>query len=463
MAGRRSLPDGSSGDQQPVAAVSGSGGALAVIRMSGRNCLELLRPLTGFSSMNPAEARRLLLTDIRDPKNQEVIDRAMVVWFNGPASFTGEDSAEIHCHGGDWIVRRILEILLDAGFHPAGPGEFTKRAFLNGKMDLTQAEGVNALVTAASQQQWLAARHLATGRLSERIQNLRDQLVGAMALLEAGIDFPDEGDTAGVDRRQVMERVAVVEQTVRELAATWEDGQVAARGLQVSLLGEPNAGKSTLLNTLLDRDRAIVTPEAGTTRDYIEESCLIDGRLIRLVDTAGVRRTQNRVEEAGVGHALRLAEEADLVLVLLPVHSDPQAARQAAAWLREFGGKARLVGTKADLPGEAGTGQPVPEVRLSCRTGAGLRALKELLRDEVDRHVRAISDQPFVTSPRHRAALQNCLACLARFTEAARADAYEEMLAFELQGAARALASVIGAVHNEDLLDRIFAEFCIGK
>ena len=448
-------------DEEPIAALASGQGpaAVSLIRLSGKACHKLMSSLL---STEIKEHRKMVLCDFLDPETRRTIDQPLVVSFKNPQSFTGEDSAEIYCHGGPYIIRRILEALYASGFRPAEPGEFTRRAYLNGKLNLTEAEGIKGLVEAESRQEWLAARGLASGRLANLTADLRDKLIDAMAYLEARIDFPDEGDTADVGLDHVRTRVEKVESSVVNLLSTYEDGRVASRGLMVALIGEPNAGKSTLMNTLLGRERAIVTDIAGTTRDYIEERCLIEGRLVRLVDTAGVRETEDKVEKIGVESSMKLANEADVVLFLVPSGSDEQAVNQAAEMRKSLhqNAKAIFVQTKSDLGKNAIGEEWIP---ISCRTGSGLAVLKSRLKEEVDSHLGNLEEGTFVTTARHANALSNASQALERFRQADKEGQFDECLAFEIRQAADALNSLIGSVDEEDILDRVFGEFCVGK
>ncbi len=256
---------------EAIAALATAPGASAValIRMSGGGCIPLLEKLLSRRAKGPATPRMMMMAQFMDPEHQTVVDELMVTVFQGPASFTGEDSAELYCHGGPYIVGRILHILYAHGFRSAEPGEFTRRAFLHGKMDLSSAEGIKQLVEAQTEQQWLAARQLATGRFARTIEDLRASVVESMAYLAARIDFPDEGDTQDVDLSMVRVRVEKVMQRIQKLEDSYGSGRVASQGLMVTILGRPNMGKSTLMNTLLGKERAIVTEHAGTTRDYL--------------------------------------------------------------------------------------------------------------------------------------------------------------------------------------------------
>lgn len=460
QSGRKNPADaGFSVIAEPIAALSSAPGAsaIAVIRVSGEGCLPLLEEF--LERRSAASARMMSLC--RFLVGQEVIDEMMVATFNGPYSFTGQDSAELFCHGGPYIVQRILQALYAGGFRAAEPGEFTRRAFLNGKMDLSSAEGIKQLIDASTHQQWIAARQLATGRFSDVIEDLRDRVIGALAFLAARIDFPDEGDTQDVALETVVAKVKKVSEKLDRLEASYSSGRVAAQGLLVTILGQPNMGKSTLMNALLGHERAIVSDEAGTTRDYLEEPCRIRGRLIRLVDTAGVRDTENKVERIGVERALQLAEEADLVLALLAADAKPEEQAELENLIQRIGAEKCLrIQTKSDLPN---TKRLPGYIALSCRAEHGLDELEEALAQRVDSYVGNLKDEPFVSSARHLQAIHEAKADLARFYDGVKAGAYDEMLAFELQNAARSLGGILGLVDVEDILDKVFKEFCVGK
>ena len=459
-------------DSDVIAAVASGAGAtaVAIIRVSGKDALGLVSPALSFLGKPNAAPRTMHYGRLRDPATGAVIDDVMAAAFVAPHSFTGEDSVEIFCHGGPYIVRRILTTLYALGARPAAPGEFTRRAFLNGKLDLTEAEGIRALVTAESEHQWVAARHLATGRLKERIEGLRRQLIECLAYLEAQIDFPDEGDTAHLHLEHVKTRAVSVNAAISTLLATYDDGKVAARGLMVALFGAPNAGKSTLMNELLGRDRAIVSEIAGTTRDYLEEPCLVEGRLLRLVDMAGVRAADGSagavdpIEQVGIASSLRLARDADLVLFLVPADATAAAIQETERWIKDLAPRQTMrVMTKSDLPRSTWNGADGQWETLSCRTGQGIAALKKALAGRVDRHVGDLKEEAFLTSARHVAALETAQRALGGYFAAADRGAFEEMLAFEIKDAVKALEDVIGRVDHEDVLDKIFSEFCIGK
>lgn len=457
---------GLSRTEQPVMALSsGVGpGAVALIRVSGQRCFDLLGSFIKLRTKASLKYRFLYLADILDVSSadQELIDEAMVVVFKNPHSYTGQDTIEIHCHGGPYIVQRLLRVMRTLGVRDAEPGEFTRRAFLNGKMDLTAAEGIRELVQAQSQQQWQAARQLVQGKLSEYIEELRSSLIKAMAYLEARIDFPDEGDTRDVELQQIKTMIDGVTQRIVRLKHSYSNGRVAMEGLRVAIVGAPNAGKSTLLNALLRKDRAIVTEIAGTTRDYLEEGCLIKGRLVRLIDTAGIRETADHVEKIGVGMAKKLASEADIILGLFASDGEESERKEVEELLKAIeSDKAIRVLTKMDRGIPTWVNQSF--IPISCVESKGIEHLEDELAARVDQYVAPLKEHAFITNDRHFQAVEHALASLQKFADDFSTGMYEECLAFELQQAARALSSIIGQVDSEDILDRVFREFCVGK
>jgi tRNA modification GTPase len=448
-------------DEQAIAALaSGSGpGAVGVIRVSGHNACQLVSScfLNSDSTLKPRQAS---LRQLIDPRTREILDEVVVVFFKGPKSFTGQDTVEIFCHGGPYIIQRILQVVYALGVRPAQPGEFTKRALLNGKLDITTAEGLKELIECQSRQQWMAGRQLYQGKLRDEIESLRREVIGALAYLEAMIDFPDEGDTQHVQLAHVKQRVDSVLKLIENLSSTFTSGKVASRGLMVALVGAPNAGKSTLLNNFLGKQRAIVSERAGTTRDYLEESCLLDGRLIRLVDTAGIRETDDVIEQDGVALSKYILSEADLVVLLQAADSDPNELSAINAVVASANKSVISVISKSDLGIPAWAKGRLP---ISCKTGFGLDDLKNTLIQIVDKATGSIEERPFITSSRQAAALEAAEESLKKFKLAAQSSAGHEMLAFELLEAARSLASIVGDISNDDVLDSIFKEFCIGK
>ncbi|MCX6117630.1 MAG: tRNA uridine-5-carboxymethylaminomethyl(34) synthesis GTPase MnmE [Proteobacteria bacterium] len=453
---------GSDGDTIVALASGSAPGAIAVIRISGPNCWKKISHL--FTPTNPTNpnARMTNLRSMICPDTKQVIDELITVFFLGPNSFTGEDSLELYCHGGPFIIQKILSVVRSCGIRSAFPGEFTKRALLNGKIDLIEAEGIKALVEAQTEQQWKSGRQLFSGRLSLHIEKLRSSLIEAMAWLEAMIDFPDEGDTQSVHLDHVQERVRIVSQDIRTLLSSFQSGQIAAHGLSVVLAGAPNAGKSSLFNALLGKNRAIVSSIAGTTRDYIEERCLVEGRLIRLIDVAGLRDSTDEIEAEGIKLSKELIKSADIVILLLPASDSKDSHNEILEKFRYINGDGFIpVVTKIDLG--VPDWMPKRQLGVTCKTANGLDDFKQLLAQTVDLHMNRLGEDVFLTTQRQKDCLVLAKAGIEKFFIDLNDKKGHELLAFELQEVSRSLAAVIGSLSNEDILDKVFSDFCIGK
>ncbi|NYZ13100.1 tRNA uridine-5-carboxymethylaminomethyl(34) synthesis GTPase MnmE [Azospirillum sp. RWY-5-1] len=426
---------------------------VAVVRVSGPAAGDALRALTGRPLPRP---RMATLVRLADPVGGETLDDALVLWFPAPRSFTGEDVAELHLHGGRAVVAGVIEALGSVpGLRPAEPGEFTRRAFENGKFDLTAAEAVADLVHAETAAQRRQALRQMAGALGTVYEGWRSRLLRALAHLEADIDFPDEDLPGGVPDavRPVIEALAA------EVAAHLDDrgrGERLRDGIHVAIVGAPNAGKSSLLNALAGREAAIVSARAGTTRDVIEVHLDVGGFPVVLADTAGLREATDEIEEEGIRRALDRADRADVKLAVFDGTSWPALDE---ATLRLIDRDSIAVVNKVDVSGPVSgilAGQPL--VAVSARTGAGLRSLEERLATFADERL-AGSGTPALTRARHRSALEECHGALLRSLSAV----LPELAAEDVRMAARALGRITGRVDVEDVLDVIFRDFCIGK
>lgn len=432
--------------------------AIAIVRLSGPAAGDVCRRLT---KRLPPPPRQGSLRRLYDPRTDTLLDRGLVLWFPGPQSFTGEDVLELHVHGGHAVLAGVLDGLSALpGLRPAEAGEFTRRAFLNGRLDLTAVEGLADLIAAETRAQAQQALRQLDGALERRYESWREPLLGALARLEAEIDFAPEEEVP--DQLLAVVRPAV-ERLSAEIARHLADGGRGERlraGVTVAVVGLPNAGKSSLVNRLAKRDVAIVTATPGTTRDVLEVHLELAGYPVTVLDTAGLRESADEAEAEGVRRALDRAARADLRLVMV----------DATEWPRLDAGLAELVDdlalvavNKADLrplpePLEVG-GQPA--LRLSCRTGEGVDALLDALARRAD-ELMATGSEPLLTRARHRTALRAAAEALGRFLEGAEATELA-VRAEDLRLAARALGRITGRVGVEEVLDRIFAEFCIGK
>ncbi|GJD82999.1 tRNA uridine-5-carboxymethylaminomethyl(34) synthesis GTPase MnmE [Methylobacterium haplocladii] len=420
--------------------------AVSVIRISGPACRRALEAISGSL---PAP-RRLSLRAIRDPDSRETIDRGLVGWFPGPNSFTGEDMAEFHLHGGLAVRTAVLRILARLpGCQAAGPGDFTRRAALNGRLDLAQAEGIADLIDAETEAQRRQALRQLDGALGRQVGAWRETAIDLLARTEAALDFSDEGDVDddGLDAALAGNAEALSKQ-IQAALGDGRRGERLREGFFVVLAGPPNAGKSTLLNALAGREAAIVSSLPGTTRDAIEVRCDLGGLPVVLVDTAGLRETDDPVESEGIRRTRRRMEDADLVLHLLPADEAGEAATPPQRGL--------AVQTKIDLLAALRSGDDLGVCALS---GAGLDALLDAIRAAAE--VSLGGGDGLVTRERHRDALTRACSHLDRV--ASRITSAPELVAEDLRLAVRALGEVVGHVGVEEMLDHLFAGFCIGK
>ena len=451
-----------------IATPLGEGG-LAVIRLSGSRALaiadECFQP-AGKSSMKPSAAATHTIQYGKMVHEGRVIDEVLLAVLRAPRTFTRENTVEISCHGGLLPARLVLDALLAHGARSAEPGEFTKRAFLNGRIDLAQAEAVADVIHSRTELALAAANEQLAGNLSRRINRLRDDLMLTLAHVEAHIDFPDE-DIAPDTQAELLARLDQGIAFMDELLRTANEGQILRRGIRAAIVGRPNAGKSSLLNQLLGRDRAIVSPIPGTTRDTIEETANIRGLPVVFVDTAGLREAGDEIEREGVRRSRESLAQAELILHVLDA-SEPLTEADES-FLAEFAGKKRIVvRNKTDLPVKLDlSGPPGSEdlrvVDVSCASGQGIESLKDALKSLVwAGEIRAEMLQVAINA-RHQDALHRARSLTHHAAEALRGEATLELVAVDLRMAANAVGEIVGKTTTEDLLDAIFGAFCIGK
>jgi tRNA modification GTPase len=436
--------------------------AVAIVRLSGADTAAAVRALIGAAP----KSRRPILRTMRRPGDGAALDQALVLWFPGPHSYTGEDVAELHLHGGAAVIDGVTEALLDLGLRLAQPGEFTRRAFENGKLDLSQAEAIGDLVEAETDAQRHQALAQLDGSLARRHAAWREGLVEALALLEAAVDFPDEDLPVEVARGAAP----LIDSVACEIDAALADGERGERvreGYRIALIGAPNAGKSSLLNALTGRDAAIVTATPGTTRDVIEVALNLAGYRVVIGDTAGLRRPKGAIEAEGVRRAAALAEAAELRLLVVDAAARDEHWLEAAALARA--GDICVLNKRDLAPPPAApdvtawaAAHDLVVVDVSAAKGVGLADLQAAVTTRV---VQALSggEFPAATRARHRQDLVAARGHLARATEALSEPVEVELAAEDVRLAARSLARVTGRVDPEDVLDRVFAKFCIGK
>ena len=446
----------SSGDDTIVAVATAPGrSALAIVRLSGPRAIEIG---TAAVSPWPTLARTVRLARIRD-REGTAIDDGVVVYFEAPASFTGEDCVEVTCHGGPLAPALVAAAFVAVGARPAEPGEFTRRAVLNGKLDLLQAEGIGDLTEAASRAALRVALAQMDGGLSRRIAALRDRIVEVEALAAYDIDFPEEDD-GPIPAARILAAATDVAAQIDQVLATAPVGELVRSGAAVVIAGEPNVGKSSLFNALLGRRRAIVTDVPGTTRDALEAVTEAGGWPVRLIDTAGLRESDDTVEKLGIEVSREYIGRADVALVCGDTTASLERAAKAVQSLTDAP-MVRVL-TKCDRLAEALSGDAVP---VSAESGAGLGELAiAIARTMESRRGILALDAPLITRQRHRFALEAAKAELAGFVEVWRAkQAPVVVAAVHLREATRLLEESIGAVDVEDVLDRVFSSFCVGK
>ena len=468
-------------------------GAIAMVRISGGGCFKLIAPCLRFkSSISLAQIceqpQRIFRCEIVDPNPipPVTIDDGTIIIYRAPASYTGEDAIELFVHGGLYIVDRIMAVLLTAGFQIAAPGEFTQRAFLNGKLDLSQAEGIRELTEATSHSQWQVARSLSCGDLRQHIATLRAKIITTSAMVEATMDFPDEHDTASLNRTVLKPKLVEIHQDLSHLAVTYRSGSIARTGMRVVLCGRANAGKSSLMNALSQTQRAIVTPNPGTTRDYLEATLLVDGVKITLIDTAGLRDLSTTAtspspplplaEQLAIQTSMSLACAADLILHIQP-SIDPTPLDLSALLTTHLAQTHSPPSTLPDLPEiirvrsfadlqQQPTWQHADDLIISLAPEGkpqGLELLKSRLHHHAHQCTSELQGTAFICTPRQKVAVDQALQCMDQALAHLQHEFYEELVAQDLMNTTAALASIIGEVSHDDLLDQVFSQFCIGK
>ncbi len=470
-----------------IATPAGEGG-IGIVRISGLQAVGIASRVVRLRSKQPLHAvvsHKLYLADIlfppvfssdglsvftATPLSEQIVDEGLVVYMKSPQSFTAEDVVEIHCHGSGLVLQRVCEACVAAGARLAQAGEFTKRAFLNGRLDLSQAEAVLDTIRAKSDQSLKVAQRQLRGELAQKVDRLRADLVQLLVRLEAGIDFAEE-DIAFVGRDEMIVSLRETLDHVRSMLATAETGRVLRDGVRVVIAGKPNVGKSSLLNYLLRENRAIVTDIPGTTRDIIEESVVWNGLRVTLVDTAGLRDTTDIVEQEGIRRSEEAQEHADIVLYIVDgaelTTMDPETAPASSHDHEHL-----IVINKIDLVDAASIqmlsdvlrtrtrGEIVP---ISVRTGEGLDSLKHAIQTHFMNPSFEPGEGVVVTHVRHRVALERAEASLKESLTSIERGIEPEFIAVDLRGAADALGEIVGTITSDEVLNHIFSEFCIGK
>lgn len=450
----------------PVAAIAtpvGEGG-IAVIRISGKGAIGKLQGCFQGKDLTKQKSHTVHFGKIVR-KTGEVVDDVLATIFHSPKSYTGEETAEVSCHGGVLITQAVLETILDQGVRAAEPGEFTQRAFLNGKLELSQAEAVADLIHAKSIKAVDAAHQQLEGRLGDHIRNFRQQIIDATAMVELELDFIEE-DVDFADKEQLQKLLNELDEEIGSLLETYETGRLVKDGVRTVLIGRPNAGKSTLLNTLVGKDRAIVTEIAGTTRDTIDADWSYDGLLFSLIDTAGLRQTKNRIEAEGVKRSQQAFEQADLVVYLKDLsRTMDETERKEIAAFQKRAAKTPflLIGTKLDAEEPSREERINCDLKISALTGENIDALKKRMKERALEAGDYDTSTLLVTSSRHRDALQKAQKHVRSAIRGLNQGMTGDFLSIDLRAALKELGTITGEITTEDLLDSIFSRFCIGK
>ncbi|MBI4654615.1 MAG: tRNA uridine-5-carboxymethylaminomethyl(34) synthesis GTPase MnmE [Nitrospirae bacterium] len=479
-----------------IAAISTSLGysGIGIVRLSGPDAISIVDKIFSSpkkKSLKQIPSHRIIYGHILNHLSKEVVDEVLVSVMRAPHTYTREDVVEINCHGGHVPLRRVLELVLENGARLAGPGEFTQRAFLNGRIDLTQAEAVLDTINAMTEQSQKVAMEQLSGSLSKRMEDLRDRLIELTAFVEAYIDFPEE-DIELPSSEEMTKKALEMRNALRELVDSSRHGRILREGLKTAIIGRPNVGKSSLLNVLLEQDRAIVTEVPGTTRDVIEECLNINGFPVRIMDTAGIREARDIVEREGVERSLRAMQGADLILLVLDGSDDLHGTDREL--IKSANSKnAILVVNKIDLPQKITNENLIPQnpplplltksplspplskggeggfnaiVKISALKGTGLDELREKISDMILKFSSAGGEASYsglVTNIRHVKALEKALAHMNSLMDGINKGLSPELLSLELRDALDAIGEILGITTPEDILNKIFNDFCIGK
>jgi tRNA modification GTPase len=443
-----------------IATPPGRGG-IGVVRVAGPEACAIAGSMLRLKQ--ELSAGRALFGELIEPATGERIDETVVTFFAKPHSYTTDDVVEISAHGSPVVLRHIVELAAARGARLAEPGEFTMRAFLNGRIDLTQAEAVRDLIESQTLYQARVAAQQLEGALSRRLQPVKRTLVELVATMEAGIDFAED-DVAVLPSAEIISRIEEVRRPLEQLRASFAYGKMVHEGLTLAIVGRPNVGKSSLFNRLVEHERAIVTATPGTTRDLVTETVALGGVPIKLVDTAGIRHSADEAESIGIRKSYEALSEADLVLVVL------DSTRELSAEDRELlvacaDGRGLAVANKADLAPQAALQIDEARVfRTSAVTGEGIDALRAAILDQVSGGAAQSEREPgFLTNIRHQRLVEESLSCLAAATHAVERNIPHEMIMLDLYGALRPLDAITGETTTDDILNLIFSSFCIGK
>ena len=448
-----------------IATAPGTGG-IGIVRMSGETCFEVLEKIfIPKNQQKKVKGYTIKYGQIIDPKTEEMVDEVLVSYFVAPKSYTAENLCEISSHGGMLIVKRILEICLENGAVLAEPGEFTKRAFLNGRMDLSQAEAVIDMINAKTDAELKAATHQLEGGLSAKIREIRDVGISLMSDIEASIDYP-EYDIEEVTQSQLITKLREMEESLEKLEKSFDDGKIIKEGIKTAIIGRPNSGKSSLLNAMLKEDRAIVSNIEGTTRDTIEEYIVVQGIPLKIIDTAGIRKTKNEIEKIGIEKSKKVAKEADLIIAIFDGSKPIEPEDQDIIALIEKK-NAIIVINKQDKGEESNIGKTLsigkPIVRLSALTKKNIENLYEEIANLYKFDKIKLEAVDSVTNIRHKTAIKNAKQSIQDAVNTANSKMPIDIIAIQIKKCLEYLGDITGDNVSENIIQDIFAKFCLGK
>lgn len=464
--------------QKTIAAISTamSNSGIGIVRMSGPEAFEIADQIyRGKNNKKLSSQKSHTIHYGYIVENGETVDEVLVMLMRGPHSYTGEDTVEINCHGGVYVVKRILEILIFHGARPAEPGEFTKRAFLNGRMDLSQAEAVGDLITSQNEYALKSSISQLKGNIKEKITKMREKILYHTAFIETALDDPEHISVDGYGE-ELLEIMDMLIQEIEGLLKTCDNGRIIKEGINTVILGKPNAGKSSLLNVLIGEDRAIVTDIAGTTRDVLEEHINLQGVSLNIMDTAGIRDTEDLVEKIGVDKAKSHADQADLLIYVIDASAPLDENDNEILQLMK-GKPAIILLNKSDLNMVVGksevqkayyqsngeNSENIPIIEVSAKHQQGIDLVEQTLKDMFFEGNLAFNDEIYITNVRHKTALRDACDALNRVRDSIHGKMPEDFYSIDLMDAYEALGSITGETIGEDLVNEIFSKFCMGK
>lgn len=443
-------------------------GAISIVRMSGEEAVSIAQKVFSGKDLTQAKSHTINYGNIVDPKTHEEIDEVMVSLMLAPKTFTREDVVEINCHGGIVATNRILQLLLVNGARLAEPGEFTKRAFLHGRIDLTQAESVMDLIRAKTDRSMKIALNQLDGNLSHLIDSLRKDILDVLAQVEVNIDYPEYDDVEEMTTKLLREKAIEIKQRIEQLLKTASQGKIMREGLATALVGRPNVGKSSLLNHLLHEDKAIVTDVAGTTRDVIEEYVNVSGVPLKLIDTAGIRETDDKVEKIGVERSKKAIEQSDLVLLVL--NAAESLTKEDLELIRLTNDKKRIIilnktdlEEKLDRKELAKVSENAPVYATSILKNEGVEALEEAISKLFFNGIENSQSTVMVTNARHIALLKKAQNSLDSVLEGISSGMPVDLVQIDMTEAWNLLGEITGESYEDELLDQLFSQFCLGK